>query len=439
MATKMEALQKQYQEALKMPPGPGRDAAAGPISAQINQLIASGGGDEEEEEEPIPGTPSVNYGPGGTGGGISEGGLGGPVGGDLGPVGLDPQGGSSLPGGIDFSGGGLIGGSGGQGGTGSGVGFPGSSGPAPPGGFTGGGGGNLATVRYGAGGGGGVSGGGGGSARRAIDQQSPFDTFQDAFGPPGTGSGLGGGGGGGGGRGLALDQAVAQQPVQDEELTPGTISGANRLVESYNKAYGEAKSANEARYQQLLGITDETTGQRAADIRGRGEEERADLQQSLARTGLSNTTVSPTLTVGSKRREGEALNRLADQLQGTKLGIIERRTDAFPDPAALQSSLSRLGEGYGSAGMETLFNALANVDQSTSGALPGVAPVQSLQQVALGGTAQASNTLSPAGAAPFNPGGSVGFPGGGFNEQIGTYGKKSPSPRQRQPGTLPTF
>jgi hypothetical protein len=233
-----------------------------------------------------------------------------------------------------------------------------------------------------------------------------------------------------------------------EQLSPGTISGVNRLVESYNKAFGEAKSANEARYQQLLGITDETTGQRAADIRGRGEEERSDLQQGLARTGLSNTTVSPTLTVGSKRRESEALNRLADQLQGTKLGIIERRTDAFPDPAALQSSLSKLGEGYGSGGMETLFNALANIDQSSSGALPGVTPVQSLQQVAPGGTAQpaAPGGLAPAGAAPYIPGGgssnfgggdTIGFPGGGFNEQTGTYG---PKPVQRKTGSrIPTF
>ncbi len=233
-----------------------------------------------------------------------------------------------------------------------------------------------------------------------------------------------------------------QKELLKPQYTPlpqEAISGVEKLVESYNKAFGEAKSANEARYQQLLGITEETTGQRAADIRSRGFEERSDLEQGLARTGLSNTTVSPTLTVGSKRREGEALNRLADQLQGTKLGIIERRTDAFPDPAALQSALGRLGEGFGGQGIETLFNALANVDQSSSSQLAPVAPVQGLQGVALGGTTQPAGSpgINALGGLTFGQGndfgGGIGFPSGGFNEQTGTYGPK-PNPLQRKTG-----
>ncbi|KKN32859.1 hypothetical protein LCGC14_0809440, partial [marine sediment metagenome] len=202
-------------------------------------------------------------------------------------------------------------------------------------------------------------------------------------------------------------------------ITPGMQSGIGRLVESYNKAFGEARGANEARYQQLLGITDETTGQRAADIRSRGIEERSDLEQGLARTGLSNTTVSPTLTVGSKRRESEALNRLADTMQGTKLGIIERRTDAFPDPAALRSALGSLGEGYGSKGMEALFNSLANIDQSSASAFqPNPQAVQPLAGVAPGGTLGVNSSPS------------LGFGGGGFNEQTGAYGPKPPAQRK---------
>ncbi|KKL28204.1 hypothetical protein LCGC14_2377490 [marine sediment metagenome] len=160
-----------------------------------------------------------------------------------------------------------------------------------------------------------------------------------------------------------------QKELLEPQYTPlpqEAIGGVERLVEEYNKAFGEAKGANEARYQQLLGITDETTGQRAADIRSRSLEERSDLEQGLARTGLSNTTVSPTLTAGSRRREESSLNRLADQMQGTKLGIIERREDQYPDLSALQSSLSYLGEGYGGAGISTLFSALGGINQGTS-------------------------------------------------------------------------
>ncbi len=160
-----------------------------------------------------------------------------------------------------------------------------------------------------------------------------------------------------------------QKELLEPQYTPlpqEAVSGVNRLVEEYNKAYGEARSANEARYQQLLDISDQTTGQRGADIRGRSEEVQSDIRQSLARTGLANTTVSPTLTAGVRRQEQESLNRLADEMQGTKLGIIERREDQYPDQAALQSSLSYLGEGYGGGGISALYGALGNVNQGTS-------------------------------------------------------------------------
>lgn len=234
-------------------------------------------------------------------------------------------------------------------------------------------------------------GGRGTSETPGSAQKSSQDIFKEAFGSPasfsemqsslgGGGASLGGGGFGGGG--LSAGQSRAEEQRQDirnrqlrqeylEDLKqsrtldlPGeAVGGVNRLVEEYNRAFGEAKGANEARYQQLLGISDETTGQRAADIRSRAFEERSDLEQGLARTGLANTTVSPTLTAGSRRREEESLNRLADQMQGTKLGIIERREDQYPDAASLQASLSGLGQGYGGTGVSALYSALGNVRQ----------------------------------------------------------------------------
>lgn len=209
----------------------------------------------------------------------------------------------------------------------------------------------------------------------------PFGASGATFGPSRIGTGGGGGGGGGGGSlgggagfrtgsfGGVSERQQRQEYLEDLkqartlDLPDEAVSGVNRLVEEYNRAFGEAKGANEARYQELLGIAGETTGQRAADIRAGGIEERSDLEQGLARTGLANTTVSPTLTAGSRRREEESLNRLADQMQGTKLGIIERREDQYPDASSLQASLSALGSGYGGPGVSALFGALGNVRQ----------------------------------------------------------------------------
>jgi hypothetical protein len=150
------------------------------------------------------------------------------------------------------------------------------------------------------------------------------------------------------------------------------------LVESYNQAYGQAKAANEARYQQLLQIANQdyarsagireqmldvagqTTGQRAADIRSSGAEEEANVMQRLRQLGMSGTTVAPTLRAGVRRETEASLNRLADTMQqtklgimreqagatrGTQLGIIERREDAYPDQAMLAGLVSSIGTG----------------------------------------------------------------------------------------------
>ena len=148
-------------------------------------------------------------------------------------------------------------------------------------------------------------------------EKDPFAKMRSAF--------LGGGGGGSG---------------------RGWVSDAN--VAAYNKAFAEAKLGNESRYQELLGIADKTSGQRAKDIGIDFRAREANAMQQLARTGMANTTVAPTLTTSGGMSFGAqknaALDRLADQMQQTKLGIIERRTDAYPDLASL-ASLGQLNIG----------------------------------------------------------------------------------------------
>jgi len=187
----------------------------------------------------------------------------------------------------------------------------------------------------------------------------------------------------------------------------GDVSGGlAALVENYNKAYSEAKTANEQRYQQMLqlsqqgtqqqqaalqnqyaqmlGVVGQTTGQRAADIRSAYGQQQAGMMQQLARRGMSGTTIAPTMQFGVQREQQSALNRLADEMQGTRLGIMgqrvgalgglaergqeqrlgimERRTDAYPSAEALQSIIAGVGSQYGQGqGLSSMLQALAGM------------------------------------------------------------------------------
>jgi hypothetical protein len=132
-------------------------------------------------------------------------------------------------------------------------------------------------------------------------------------------------------------------------------------VNQFSSRQQEAREANEQRYQQMLDIADQTTQQRAADVRGGYERAGADAMQGLARLGMSNTTVAPTIQAGMEREKQSSLNRLADEMQQTKLGIIERREDAYPDMGSLFELIASLAAGGGSQGVKTATNVMSKV------------------------------------------------------------------------------
>ena len=146
-------------------------------------------------------------------------------------------------------------------------------------------------------------------------------------------------------------------------------------VGQYNRAFGQARTANEQRYQQMLQIADQDyaqqgrgyqqmmstigqeTGQRAADIRSETEGLVSQEQQRMSRLGLSNVS-QPSVYAGIRREGQSNLNRLTDQLlgrklgvqqqiaqrgRGTRLGIMERREDAYPDSNMLLALTQQLG------------------------------------------------------------------------------------------------
>jgi hypothetical protein len=89
-------------------------------------------------------------------------------------------------------------------------------------------------------------------------------------------------------------------------------------------------------YGAMLQAWNQNTGQLAADIRSDFNDQEASGMQALGRTGLSNTTIAPTLKLGYQRSRQAALRRNADASINTKIGIIKGKTDA----------LTRVATGY---------------------------------------------------------------------------------------------
>ncbi len=162
---------------------------------------------------------------------------------------------------------------------------------------------------------------------------------------------------------LAEEQWAFEKQKYQNELKQSKAAGTSlsKLINQYNQGWAEAKAANEARYQQGLGIIDQTTGQREADIRSDYAGQRSDIMQQLARTGMGNTTISPTMGLGVEREKQSALNRLADSLQGTKLGWIERREDEYPESDMIVSLINQLGKGSGGQSGSQVYSALGNM------------------------------------------------------------------------------
>jgi hypothetical protein len=95
--------------------------------------------------------------------------------------------------------------------------------------------------------------------------------------------------------------------------------------------------------------------------------QQSDMMNQLSRLGMGNTTVGAGLGQGIQRGMQENLNRAADQMQGTKLGIMERRTDQYPDNAMILALANSLGQNSGGQGRGGIMNALGGMTMGGSG------------------------------------------------------------------------
>jgi len=138
------------------------------------------------------------------------------------------------------------------------------------------------------------------------------------------------------------------------------MAGYQDLIGWYQRAYDEARRANEDRYQQMIGIYNQRLnagqgmfGQASSEVNRAFTQRSSAAQQGLVSAGLANTTVLPSVLAGIDRARGEAMAGVAQRaaayqasLQGDLAQAIERRTDEYPS----MQMLLQLAQGLGSAG-----------------------------------------------------------------------------------------
>jgi len=119
-------------------------------------------------------------------------------------------------------------------------------------------------------------------------------------------------------------------------------SGLTGMINEYNRAFHEARTANEAKYQQALGVVGTTSGQQRADVMSQYGQQEAGAMQNLARLGMSNTTVAPTLQSGIQRERQGALNRVSDAEMQAKLGVMQGFEHKYPEPGITQAAIQAM-------------------------------------------------------------------------------------------------
>jgi hypothetical protein len=157
-------------------------------------------------------------------------------------------------------------------------------------------------------------------------------------------------------------------------VAPDTRTATEKLSDEYQNAYNEAKATNEARYQQLLADNTANKAEVTQLLEGYGTAQKAKIAdtykqslsnsiQNLAGTGLYNTTAYGTTQTGNAKAQASSEAELNESINAQKLnaygsinsarqGIIENRTDDYPDMSAFLNLMAQSGE-YGSDGSAT--------------------------------------------------------------------------------------
>ncbi len=150
----------------------------------------------------------------------------------------------------------------------------------------------------------------------------------------------------------ASNTTVSALPVSTRSVRNSSSSGSSNYQQMLNRAFQReqfkfeqtkysqqrkdeaerlrlASGTISSGYGEMLTAWAQNSGQQAADIRSGYQAQEAAGMQALARTGMANTTIAPTMRTGYEREKQASLNRNADANLRTQLGILEGRTSAL--------------------------------------------------------------------------------------------------------------
>ncbi len=134
------------------------------------------------------------------------------------------------------------------------------------------------------------------------------------------------------------------QQILGQQQTGRT--GLTNMINQYQQAFQQAKTANEAKYQEALGVVGSNTGQQRADVLSQYQGQRANAMQQLARVGMANTTIAPTLQAGIQREQQGALNRVSDQAMQARLGVMQGFEFKYPEPGITQAAIGAMAPRF---------------------------------------------------------------------------------------------
>lgn len=130
------------------------------------------------------------------------------------------------------------------------------------------------------------------------------------------------------------------------QFTPPQFDFA-ALMKQYQDQQAAANSANESRYQGILGTLRGQGQASKLDVQRAGAEERGGIEQSMINRGLYSSTVMDALKNRSRESEGRQSAAIDESVADRTAGVMERRTDQGPNLGLFASLLQNAASGYG--------------------------------------------------------------------------------------------
>lgn len=126
-------------------------------------------------------------------------------------------------------------------------------------------------------------------------------------------------------------------------LAPDQYQSLQMIGQTLGQNFDAARAANEARYQKLLELADQFGATQQRQTNELYDQRQAQNLQNLIGAGLGNSTVLSSNAIGIDNARANALADINQQVAQQKAGIIERRTDEYPNLSMFASLLQNPG------------------------------------------------------------------------------------------------